>query len=389
MIGVDISNVWGEVSLQELLALEAEVAAAHEALPERPEEIPQTERILEAAARIREDSQVCVILGIDGWALAARGILELLQEEQQDSPRILFAGNTLSTRQWNGLKEKLEGKDFSVIVLSASGGDMETGIALRGLRWMLERKHGTDKACRRIYAVTDPEQGTLGPMAKAAGWDVFEAPSGSALTASLLPLAVAGVDIEEMMRSAREAETEFNLRSLENPVWQYVAVRNLMYRSGKAVELISAWEPDFGTFGRWWQQLFAAAEGREGKGLLPVPVELPGERLGLGQLALHGRRNLFETMVRFFSTGVKHTVGSQWNDPDRLNYLEGRTLDQVEEDSWFETVDAHAAAGVPVITVDCGEPDLRTLGRLIRFLELSCAISARVLGVVHEQASEE
>lgn len=389
MIGVDISNVWGEVSLQELLALEADVAAAHEALPERPEDVPQAERILAAASRIREDSQVCVILGIDGWALAARGILELLQKGWQDSPRILFAGNTLSTRQWNGLKEELEGRDFSVIVLSASGADMETGIALRGLRWMLERKHGTDKASRRIYAVTAPEQGTLGTMAKEAGWEVFEAASGSALTASLLPLAVAGVDIEEMVRSAREAEEEFDLRSLENPLWQYVAVRNLMYRSGKAVELISAWEPDFSTLGRWWQQLFAAVEGREGKGLLPVPVELPGERLGLGQLALHGRRNLFETMVRFASTGAKHTVGSQWNDPDGLNYLEGKTLDQVEEDSWFETVDAHAAAGVPVITVDCGEPDGKNLARLIRFLELSCAISAGVLGVVHSETTEE
>ena len=381
MIGVDISNVWGEVSLQELLALEAEVAAAHEALGEPAQTAPETERILETAARIREDSQVCVILGMGGRALAARGILELVQDRVQESPRILFAGNTLSTRQWNRMKEELEGKDFSVIILSDTGLERETGIALRGLRWMLERKLGTDKAGRRIFAVADPEQGPLAAMAKEAGWELFAAPCGSVLPAVLLPLAVAGLDVEALIQGAREAEEELEFRSLENPVWQYVAVWNLMQRSGKAVELISAWEPDFAAFGRWWQQLFAAVEG---KGLIPMGVELPGEGQGI-----HGRRNIFETMVRFTSTGPKHTVGSQWNDPDGLNYLEGKTLDQVEEDAWFETVDAHAAAGVPVITVDCGEPDGKTVGQLIRFLELSCAISARVLGVVHSETSEE
>ena len=377
MIGVDISNVWGQVSLQELLALEAEVAAAHEALPPEKGEEPELERILEAAGRIREDSDVCVILGMDGSCLAARGVLELLQGREHNlkkgKPRIFFAGNTLSTRQWNELRDALEGKEFSLIVVSRSAMAPETGIALRGLRWMLERKHGTDKAGSRIYAVTDSEETMLGQMAKAAGWEVFSGAADSVLTAALLPLAAAGTDIEGLVQGAREAEAEFSFPSLENPVWQYAAVRNLLQRSGKAVEVLTSWEPDFASFGRWWQRLFAAAEGRDGKGLILMSAELPGEGQGIP-----GRRNLFETMVRFACTGPKHTVGSPWNDPDGLNYLEGKTLDQVEEDAWFETVDAHTASGVPVITVECGELTEKTVGQLLRFAELSGQMSAAV-----------
>lgn len=393
MIGVDISNVWGQLELPDLLALEREVAAAHEALPETDGDAPETERILEAAGRIRRDSEACVVVGMDGSCLAARGAMELLQgcghNLKKDNPRIFFAGNSFSTRQWNELMELLEGKDFSLIVVSRSGDDVEAGIALRGLRWMLERKYGTDKANRRIYAVTDAEQGALGSMAKAAGWEVFNLASDSALAAALLPMAVAGIDMEAVLQGAREAAEEFAVRSLENPVWQYAAVRNLMHRGGRAVEVLSAWEPGFYSFGRWWQKLFAGAEGKDGKGLFPAVMELPGDRQGLGQLLLHGQRNVLETMVRFAPTGQKHIIGSQWEDPDGLNYLEGRALDQVEEEAWFGAVDAHAQAGVPVITLDCGELEERTVGQLMYFMELSCAISARVLGVVHADAAEE
>lgn len=383
MICMDISNVWGAVSLSEFLDLEAQVAAAYETLGEEPGEAPEMERILEAAGGIRRESEVCLVVGMDESCLAARGAMELLQGcehlRKKGEPQILFAGNSLSTRQWNGLMEHLEGKDFSIIVVSHSGDDMETGIALRGLRWMLERKYGTDKANRRIYAVTDPEQGSLGQMAKAAGWELFAA--GSPVTAALLPMAAAGIDIESVWQGIREAEEEFAVRSLENPVWQYAAVRNLMHRGGRAVEVLSAWEPGFRGLGRWWQQMFAGAEGKNGKSLFPAVAELPAERQGLGQLLLQGHGKLFETMVRFDPPEQKHTIGSLWEDPDGLNYLEGQTLDQVEEEAWFSAVDDHAQAGVPVIILDCGALEDRTLGQLMYFLERSCALSARVPGV--------
>lgn len=255
---------------------------------------------------------------------------------------------------------------------------------------MLERKHGTDKASRRIYAVTNPEQGFLGQMARDAGWKLFSVSADSVLTAAgLLPMAVAGIDVEQLLLGAEEAEEAFEAGSLENPVWQYAAVRNLMYRSGKAVEVLSFWEPEFLGLGHWWQQLFARKEGREGEGLFPAIAELPGDHKGLEQLIRQGKRNLFETMVRFAPTEQKHTIGSQWEDPDGLNYLEGKTLDQVEEQTFFDTVDTHVDSGVPVINLECGAPDEKTLGELFRFMELSCAVSARVLGVVHEQTSEE
>lgn len=375
MIGVDISNVWGQLALGDLLALEAEVAAAHEALPERNPELPDPERILEAAGRIREDSQVCVVVGMDGSCLAARGALELLQGREYNlkkgpgEPRIFFGGNTLSTRQWNELTGLLEGKDFSLIAVSRSGDSLEAGIAFRGLRWMLERKYGTDRANRRIYVVTDAEEGPLGQMARAAGWELFVTASDSALAAALLPMAVAGIGIREVLEGAQEAAEEFAVRSLENPVWQYAAVRNLMYRGGRTVEVLSAWEPGFQGFGRWWQRLFAGAEET---GLFPAAAELPGERQSLGQ------RKVLETMVRFDPPEQKHIIGSQWEDPDGLNYLEGKTLDQVEEEAWLAAVEDHTGAGVPVITLDCGALNERTVGQLMVFMELSCAISARV-----------
>lgn len=391
MICVDISNVWGQLSLPDLLALEQEVAAAHEAVAETEKDLPEaeTDRIREAAGWIREDSEICVVVGSDIGCLAARAAVELLQgacrnlKKGKGDPKILYAGNTLSTRHWNELTGLLEGKDFSVIAVSRTGTELESAVALRGLRWMLERKYGTDRANRRIYAVAESEDSALGQMAREAGWKLFALSSRTVLTAAaLLPMAVAGIDIEKVLQGGEEAQREYNIRSLENPLWQYAAVRNLLYRGGKAAELLASWEPGFSAFGRWWQQLFAGAEGREGKGLLPMAVELPGEAGGLAQMIRRGERNLLETMVRFASTEQKHIIGSQWNDPDGLNHLEGTPLDRVEEQACQQTLDAHAESGVPVITMDCGELKEETVGELFRFLELACAVSARVLGVV-------
>ena len=397
MIGVDISNIWGAVSLPDLLAMESEVTAAHEAvvagMDAEQKETPELFRILLAAERIREDSDVCVVVGAGGSCLGARAAVELLQGASRNlgkgkgNPQIYFAGNNFSTRYWNELLGLLKDQDFSVIAVSRFGITTESAIALRSLRWMLERKYGTDAANRRIYAVTDPDEGSLRQMAAEEGWESFSIPSGVSergyvLTAAgLLPMAVAGIDIREILEGAEEAREEYMPGSFENPVWLYTAVRNVLYRGGKAVELLASFEPGFQTFGRWWQQLFAQSEGKLGRGIFPAVVELPAELHAMGQLIQEGNRNLFETMIRFAPPENKVTVGGEWKDLDQLNYLEGKNLDYVEEQACQAALTAHVDGGVPVITMDCGELTERKVGELFCFLELSSSISAWLMGV--------
>lgn len=252
---------------------------------------------------------------------------------------------------------------------------------------MLERKYGTDGANKRIYAVTDPVDGALRQMAEEKGWESFSIPVGvggrySVLTAAgLLPMAVAGLDILEMLQGAMDAKENYALGSFENPVWQYAAVRNLLYRGGKAIEILESFEPGFKLFGAWWQQLFGESEGKAGKALFPATAELTADLHSIGQLIQEGKRNLIETMVRFDPPENKVTIDSDWKDLDGLNYLEGKTLDFVEEKAFLGTVSAHVDGGVPVIVMDCGELNERTLGELFYFMELSCGVSAYLLGV--------
>lgn len=197
----------------------------------------------------------------------------------------------------------------------------------------------------------------------------------------LLPLAVAGIDIMELMNGAADAKESYDLRSFENPVWQYAAVRNLLYRNGKAMEIFESYEPGFKMFGGWWQQLFGESEGKDGKGLFPVTAEFTADLHSLGQMIQQGQRNIFETMVRFDPPAALYTIGSDWKNLDGLNYLEGKTLDFVDEKAYLGTVAAHVDGGVPVITMDCGELNDRKVGELFYFLELCCGVSAYILDV--------
>ena len=408
MIQVDISNIWGQLSLPDLLAMEKEVAQAFDTLLEGngpggeftewlnlPSLIPDKEikRMEKAAKQIRKDSDICVIIGIGGSYLGARAAMELLQgtnrnlTRKKGEPQIFFAGNSLSTRQWNELMTLLDDKDFSLMVISKSGTTTESAIAFRGLRWMLERKYGTDEANKRIYAVTDPCKGALRQMAAEEGWETFSIPAGvggrfSVLSpVGLLPMAVAGIDISEVLKGAAEVKEACSEHSLENPVWQYAAVRNMMLRSGKDIEILAAFEPGFRCFGSWWQQLFGESEGKDGKGLFPVSVEFTADLHSLGQLIQDGQRNLFETMLRFDPPEQKYTIGGDWKNLDNLNYLEGKTLEHVDEQAYLGTLNAHVDGGVPVITMECGELTAATVGGLFYFFELSCALSAYILGV--------
>ena len=399
MINVDISNVWGQLSLPELLAMEKEVADAHAALAEEAgrewPELPAAEeaevlgRIRKAAAKIRMESDVCVVVGPAEGCLGIRAAVELLQGPDRNTgrgkgdPVLFFAGNSLSTRQWNALAEALKGKDLSVIALSESGTVLETAIAFRGLRWLLERKYGTDEAKKRIYAVTASQGGALDRMAEEAGWERFCIPGdlhGGALLlspAGLLPMAAAGIDIQEVLKGAAEAKEAYDLRSYDNPVWLYAGVRQVLCRTGKRIELVESFEPGFRTFGRWWQQLFGAAEKG---GLLLTPAELPADLYGLEGLIRKSAGCLFETMVRFDPPEVKHTIGGDWKDPEGLNYLEGKDLDFVEEQAFQAAAENHGDAGVSVVTMDCGALDEAGVGALVCFLQLAGGISGRIRG---------
>jgi len=408
LIKVDISNIWGQVSLADLLSIEKEVGDAHALLAEGTgdgseylewlklplrKETEEIKRIKKAAKQIRRDSDVCVIVGIGGSYLGPRAAIELLQGPNHNigkgkgDPQIFFAGNSLSTRHWNELMRLLENKDFSVIVISKSGTTTEPAIAFRALQWMLKRKYGTDDANKRIYAITDPAKGALRQMAAEEGWETFAIPAGTGGRFSvlspvgLLPMAVAGIDILDVLNGAADVQEECDLRSFENPVWLYAGVRNLLYRKGKTIEIFESFEPGFKMFGGWWQQLFGESEGKDGRGLFPATAELTADLHSLGQLIQEGERNLFETMVRFDPAEPAHTIGGDWKNLDGLNYLEGKTLSFVDEQAYLGTVAAHVDGGVPVITMECGELNARTVGELFFFLELSCGISAYLLGV--------
>lgn len=397
MINVDISNVWGQLALPDLLEMEKEVAEAHRRLcaeetgcPDWPElpGIGDLERIRLAAEAVREQSEVCVVVGPGEVCQGIRGVMELLQGADRNlgrgkgDPVILFAGEDLSPRRHGRLAEFLKGKEVSLIVISWPEAALEPAIAFRALKWMLERRYGTDEAKKRIRAVTEPG-GALEQMAREGGWEQFSLPAGKAglsrmLTAAgLLPLGAAGLDIGALAAGAAEAKDSYAVHSYDNPLWLYAAVRNLLYRGGKAIELLECPEPDFGAFGTWWQGLFARAEGKGGKGLLTVP----GDPDGLGQRIREGARNLFETVVTFDPPENGYAIGGDWKNLDGLNDLEGVTLERVREQAWLAAAEAHVDAGVPVLTMECGRLTEGTLGGMLYFLELGCALSAGVMGV--------
>jgi len=224
-------------------------------------------------------------------------------------------------------------------------------------------------------------------MATEEGWETFVIPPNvggrySVLTAvGLLPMAVAGIDPMEVMRGAAQAKKDYDIRSFENPVWLYAASRNLLYRRGKAIEILESYEPSFKMMGGWWQQLFGESEGKDGKGIFPVTAEFTADLHSLGQMIQQGERNIFETMVRFDAPEQKAVVGGDYKNLDGLNYLEGKTLDFVDEQAFQGTLAAHVEGNVPVITMDMGELNNEKLGELFYFFELSCGISAYMLGV--------
>ena len=405
MIETDISNIWGSIDFTSLMSMESRLMAAHTKLAEGTGEgsdylgwyrLPsgtteqELDAIITAAKKIRKDSKALVIIGIGGSYLGARAAIEFMNgtmHNDTDPVKIYFAGNHLSTRALNDLAERLEGVDFSINIVSKSGSTMETAVAARMFRWLLNRKYGVEKAKERIYVTTDPLGGKLRAMTREEGYTSFPIPSNvggrySVFTAcGLLPMAVAGIDIRAVMAGARQAEEELDNRSMENPVWLYAAARNLLYENGKKVEMLCSYEPDFEYVGRWWQQLYGESEGKDGKGIFPTCLQFTTDLHSMGQLIQQGERNIFETVVRFKPDAKELPIEVDWRNIDDLNYLAGKPVSYVEENAYEGVLQAHVDGGVPVIVLKCGKMDARTLGYMMYFFQLACGISAYVLGV--------
>ncbi len=344
-------------------------------------------RILASAERIRKQSQILVVIGIGGSYLGARAVIELLGSAP-DAPEICFAGNGLSTDAMLALIQKLEGKDFSINVISKSGTTTEPAVAFRIFKKLLEDKYGKEEARNRIYATTDKARGALKTVADREGYETFVVPDEiggrySVLTAvGLLPIAAAGIDITALMNgAAAEMDALTAAPGEANPAWQYAAARHAMYESGKKVEILACYEPSFRFFSEWWKQLYGESEGKENKGLFPASVEFTADLHSMGQYIQEGERILLETVVRFDTPFGEITIPVDEDDLDGLNFLAGETLAFVNDQAMAGTRLAHVDGGVPNVLLTLPQRDVDSVGRMIYFFEFVCGLSGYLLEV--------
>ena len=398
MLKLDLSKLEGAVSREQVDAMAPEVEAAHAKLYSSsapgadftgwvrlPEDYDKAEfaRIQKAAAKIREDSQVLVVIGIGGSYLGARAALEVFPS---NGPEICFVGCSLSPNELDNVIRRIDDRSWSINVISKSGGTTEPAVAFRVFRELLVKQYG-DKANERIYATTDKARGALKSLADANGWESFVIPDEvggrySVLTAvGLLPIAVSGTDISELMAGAYDAMTAFDKRDMSNPVWQYVAARNLLYRQGKKIELFCSYEPSYSFVGEWLKQLFGESEGKDGKGIFPASAQFTTDLHSMGQYIQDGERHLFETVIYVDDTGCDIEIPYSDDNGDNLNYLAGKPLSFVREMAFKGTLAAHKDGGAPSMVLRMDKMDVHALGGLLYFFELSCGISGHVLGV--------
>jgi glucose-6-phosphate isomerase len=396
------------ISADEYAHIQPMVNAAHRLLTEKtgagsdflgwktlPESYDREEfaRIKNAAARIQKSCQVFVAIGIGGSYLGARAVIEFLKSPQynnlkKDTPDVYFAGNSISASALSELLAICEGKDVCINVISKSGTTTEPAIAFRVFRAMLEKKYGKEGARSRIFVTTDRKKGTLKQFSDEAGYETFVVPDDvggrfSVLTAvGLLPIAVAGIDIDGLMAGAAEAMHAYNDPDLKtNQAYRYAALRNILYRKGKTTEILVGYEPYAAMFNEWWKQLFGESEGKDQRGIFPASVIFSTDLHSLGQYIQDGMRNLFETVISVESDRVSYTIPDDPDNIDGLNFLSGMDMNQVKKTAMQATLLAHVDGGVPNLLIEISDRSERTLGHLIYFFELACAISGYLLGV--------
>ncbi|NMB30996.1 MAG: glucose-6-phosphate isomerase [Clostridiales bacterium] len=391
----------------EYQAIEAQIKMAHDALTNKtgmgndflgwltlPTDYDKDEfkRIKAAAEKIKKDTDILIVIGIGGSYLGARAVIELLKSPlynslDKETPQIFYAGNSISPTYLNEVLSICEGKDVSVNIISKSGTTTEPALAFRIFREYLENKYGEEGAKERIYCTTDKEKGTLKQLADEKGYENFVIPDDvggrfSVLTAvGLLPIAVAGCDIDALMQGAREAQNEFTTPDLSNDCYKYAAIRNILYNKGKSVEMLVSYEPSFTMMAEWFKQLFGESEGKDQKGIFPSSATFSTDLHSLGQYIQDGRRMLFETVITFNKPKKDFFVKDDPQDFDGLNFLSGQNMSVVNKKAYEGTVLAHTEGGVPNIVLNIDEINEENVGFLIYFFEKACAISGYMLGV--------
>ena len=353
-------------------------------------------RIQKAAEKITSDSEVLVVIGIGGSYLGARAAVEFLRhsfynvvsKEVRKTPEIYFAGNSISGRYLSDLIQVIGDRDFSVNVISKSGTTTEPAIAFRVFKEMLEKKYGKAEAAKRIYATTDKSRGALKKLATEEGYETFVVPDDvggrfSVLTAvGLLPIAVSGADITKLMEGAADARKDALEKPFaENGPMQYAAVRNILLRKGKQIEVLANYEPSLHYVSEWWKQLYGESEGKDQKGIFPASVDLTTDLHSMGQFIQDGSRNLFETVLNVTDSEAEIVIGEEPVDLDGLNYLAGKNMDFVNKSAMNGTILAHTDGNVPNLMITVPGQDEYSLGQLFYFLEFACGVSGYTLGV--------
>ncbi|WP_211329381.1 glucose-6-phosphate isomerase [Ammoniphilus oxalaticus] len=407
-IHFDYSNALSFVTEEEIYQLTPFAHEAHRMLHEGtgvgsdflgwvdlPTRIDQEElsRIKQAAQRIQGNSQALVVIGIGGSYLGARAAIEMLNhsfynQTTTNTPQIYFAGQNMSSTYLTHLFELLDGKDISVNVISKSGTTTEPAVAFRLFRNYMEKKYGKEEARKRIYATTDRAKGALKTLADEEGYETFVIPDDvggrySVLTAvGLLPIAVSGINVDEMIAGAANAYQSYNNPNLaENECYQYAAIRNVLYQKGKTTEILVNYEPALHYVAEWWKQLFGESEGKNNKGLFPASMSFTTDLHSMGQYVQEGRRNLIETVLQVEKPKEQITIEADPDDTDGLNFLVGKTIDEVNKKAFEGTLLAHIDGGAPNLIVRLDEIKPYTFGEMVYFFEKACGLSGYLLGV--------
>lgn len=410
MIKFDFTPAQKFISSHELTAIEPQVNLAVKLLESRtgpgseflgwldlPLKYDRAEfkRIKSAAKKIQKQSEVLVVVGIGGSYLGAKAAIEFcghsfhnnLPKKKRKSPEVYFAGTNISGTYLTHLLEVIGERDFSVNVISKSGTTTEPAIAFRIFKQKLEEKYGKEKAKERIYATTDKSRGALKTLATQEGYETFVVPDDvggrfSVLTAvGLLPIAAAGIDVDALLRGAADGVKLYKKTFAENDCYQYAAVRNVLNRKGKDIELLVNYEPRCHFIAEWWKQLYGESEGKDGKGIFPASVDFTCDLHSMGQYIQDGRRSLFETVLEIEKPEADLTMFKTGDDLDGLNYLAGKTLDFINKKAAEGTRMAHTDGGVPNLVIRIPEATPYYLGQLFFFFEKACAISGYLLGV--------
>ena len=410
MMAVKFNSNFAEafVSKADIQALEPQAAAAQKTLMDGtgagndflgwvhlPTDYDKEEfaRIKKAASYIQKNAQVLIVIGIGGSYLGARAVIEALKSPNynllaKDTPQIFFIGNSISPEMLNETVALCEGKDICVNVISKSGTTTEPAIAFRVFREILEKKYGKEEAKKRIFCTTDKVRGTLKHLADEEGYETFVVPDDvggrySVLTAvGLLPIAVAGADIDALMAGAQKAQAAYNNSNMEeNDCYKYAAIRNILYNKGKTTEVMVSYEPCYTLMNEWWKQLYGESEGKDGKGLFPASVVFSTDLHSMGQYIQDGRRSLFETVMLFEKPKREVVIGNDPANVDGLNFLEGKSMAYINRKAFEGTVLAHNDGGVPNVVISAPDFSEDTLGQIIYFFEKACGISGYMLGV--------